>query len=125
MKKQLFLAAFCVVLLLMVGLLWWRVRELERTVNSLRIEPAANSTIVWQKEQQSKKDAPKKQVFKLIDSPAPVYPGKSNIGVPWNVERAMMGGAHQNGELRRTEQWQPTEPVTPDAKAKPDQPDSK
>ena len=125
MKKQLFAAAFCGVLLFIVGLLWLRIRELERTVNSLRIQPAANSTIVWQNEQRSKNDAPKKQVFKLIDSPEPVDPGSSNIGVPWNVERAMMRDGQQNVGHFRDERWQSTEPVTLNPNPAPDQPDSK
>jgi hypothetical protein len=125
MKKQLFAAAFCCVLLFMVGLLWWRVRELEKTVNSLRIQPAANSTVVWQNRPQSKNNSPKKQVFKLIDSPEPVDPGSSNIGVPWTVERAMIGGDDQNAALKRDEEWHLTVPATPDTKLVPDQPDSK
>lgn len=68
MKKELFAAAFCGVLLLMLGFLWWRVRELEKTADT-------------------------KQVFKLIDASEAVDPGKSKVGVPWSVERAMMGGA--------------------------------
>jgi hypothetical protein len=123
MKKQLFVAAFCGVLLFMVGLLWWRVLELEKIVDSLRQQRASNSTVVWQNEQHLKKDTEKKNVFKLIDSP-PVDPDKSNIGVPWSVERAMMGGAERHDELKPTEQWQTIEPVTPDAKFVPDRPES-
>ncbi len=122
MKKQLFAAAFCGVLLFMNGLLWWRVRELDKIVDSLRQQRASNSTVVLASEQHSNDDKEKKQVFKLIDSP-PVDPNRSNIGVPWDVERAMMGGS--KGELRRDEQGQWIEPVTPNAKLVPDQPDSK
>jgi hypothetical protein len=125
MKRQLFVVAFCGVLLFMVGLLWWRVRELERTVNSLRIQPVTNSTVLWQKEQQPKSDAPKKQVFKLIDSPEPVHPDKSEVGVPWNVERAMMGDGQRNATpMRQGEMhWE----AQPDPNSSPlvIQPDSK
>jgi len=125
MKKQLFAAAFCGVLLFVVGLLWWRVRELEKIVNSLRYQPVANSTVVWQKEQQSKNDSPKKQVFKLIDSPETVDPGKTKVGVPWNVERAMMG--NRNRQAAPIEEWKSSGEVQASPGIKPafDQPASK
>jgi hypothetical protein len=119
MKKRWFVTAFGVGLLFLVGLLWWRVRELERIVDSLKKQQASNSTVVWQNEQQSNKNAEKKQVFKLIDSPH-VDPGRSKVGVPWDVERAMMGGAdHSEFES----QWNVQ--VTPGSVVLPDQPDSK
>ncbi len=124
MKKQWFAVAFCSVLLVLVGLLWWRVRELEKTVNSLRIQPVANSTVVWQNEEHSKNDAEKKHVFKLIDS-APVDPGKSKVGVPWNVERAMMNDADQNASPAREGEWQWNMQITPNLNFVPDQSDSK
>src|SRR5215212_5044091 len=105
MKNQLFVAAFCGVLLFIVGLLWWRVRELEKIVNSLRYQPVANSAVVWQNEQQPKNDASKKQVFKLIDSSETVDPGKTKVGVPWSVERAMMGDANQKAPPVRGGEW--------------------
>jgi hypothetical protein len=105
MKKQWFTAVFCGVLLVLVGILWWRVRELEKSVNSLRVQPASNSTVVWQNEQKSKNDSEKKQVFKLIDS-TPVDPGKSKVGVPWTVERAMIPDGNQGAAPRSTEgEW--------------------
>jgi hypothetical protein len=125
MKKQLVVATFCGVLLFMVGLLWWRVRELEKTVNSLRIQPAANSTVVWQNEQQPKDNSEKKQVFKLIDSP-PVDAGKSKVGVPWDVERAMMGGSDQQAVPLREGEWHwDVKAAPPDLGFVPGQPESK
>jgi hypothetical protein len=76
-------------LLVLVGVLWWRVRELEKTVNSLRIQPVLNSSVVWQNEQKSKDKTENNNVFKLLDS-TPVDQGKSKVGVPWDVERAMI-----------------------------------
>jgi hypothetical protein len=124
MKKQLFAAAFFGLLLFLIGLLWWRVRELERTVNSLRIQPASNSTVGWQNEQKPNNDAEKKQVFKLIDSP-PIDPGKSKVGVPWGVERAMMGDAERNAPLQEGEWRWEVNVAPPDLGFVPDQPKSK
>jgi len=124
MKKQLFAVASCGALLLLVGLLWWRVRELERIVDSLKKQQASNSTVVWHNEQQSNKSTEKKQVFKLIDSP-PVDTGRSKVGVPWDVERAMIGGAdHRMAPTSEgPSQWNVQ--VSPDPVVLPDQPDSK
>jgi len=124
-KNQLFAAAFCGVLLFMVGLLWWRVRELEKIVNSLRFQPVANSTVGWQNEEQSKNDSPKKQVFKLIDSPEPADPDKTKVGVPWNVERAMMGEGGRNSGLPREGETHWEVQASPDVKPVVIQPDSK
>jgi hypothetical protein len=124
MKKQLFTVAFCSVLLFLVGLMWWRVRELEKTVESLRQQHSSNSTVAWQNEQQSSNNTEKKQVFKLIDSP-PVDPGRSKVGVPWDVERAMMGGANHKAAPPREGEWHWEVQTTPDLKFVPEQPKSK
>jgi hypothetical protein len=124
MKKQLFTAAFYGVLLFLVGLLWWRVRELEKIVASLRIQPVANSTVNWHNEEQSNKSTEKKQVFKLIDSP-PVDTGRSKVGVPWDVERAMIGGADHSMAPASEGPVQWNVQVTPGQEVLPNQPDSK
>jgi hypothetical protein len=97
MRKQLFTVAFCGVLLFLVGLLWWRVQELEKVVDSLKEQRASNSTVVWQNDK-LKTDTGKKSVFKLIDSTPATDPQKSKVGVPWDVERAMVGRADRSRE---------------------------
>ena len=125
MKKQLFAVAFFGLMLFLIGLLWWRVRELERTVNSLRIQPASNSTVVWQNERKPNNGAEKKHVFKLIDSP-PVDSGKSKVGVPWGVERAMLHDANQNAAPLQEGEWRwEVNVAPPDLGFVPDPPKSK
>jgi hypothetical protein len=80
--------------------------------------------VVWQNEQKPNNEAEKKHVFKLIDSP-PVDSGKSKVGVPWNVERAMMGGADHNAAPTHEGEWHWNLQVTPDVTVVPDQPASK
>jgi hypothetical protein len=119
MRKQPLIVIFGIILAVMVALLWWRVRKLEQTVNTLRVLPAA-STVVGLPQRDPEDNAEKKQVFKLIDSP-PVDPGKSKVGVPWDVERAMMGGADHRAAPASEGGWEWKVQVPLDLNAIPDQ----
>ena len=88
MRKQWFAVAFCGFLMLVVGLLWSRVRELERVVEVLKSQRVSMATVGWQNETPPGDSEKKKRIFKLIDTP-PVVTKESNVGVPWDVERGM------------------------------------
>jgi hypothetical protein len=81
MKSQAIIAICFTVLTLATIALWLRVRSLEV---------------------QSKENAKGNSVFKLIENTGN-NGHTTNIGVPWDVERAMMGDAAQRNELFRPE----------------------
>ena len=77
-----------------------RVRSLETTVNALNQRLQSNPTVVTVGKTQTNKDSAQQPVFKLIES-AKHNEHTTNIGVPWNVERAMMSGTHENDSNAR------------------------
>ncbi len=87
MKKQWVASAAFIALLLGVGLLWLRVRNLESIVNSLQQPHPLNSTIKWNKQPPNTTEE-EDHVFKLLDYSTD-NPGTTKVGVPWNVEKAM------------------------------------
>src|SRR4051812_15169487 len=107
MKKQWPATVFCIGLILLVGLLWLRVRELENAVAGLenQLQTKFGVVSVRLNEADQEHQADKQQVFKLIGSPD-VDPEKSKVGVPWDVERAMMGGADHSSFGPSRGEWQ-------------------
>ena len=91
MKKQLAVTALVVALVMVIGLLWLRIRSLENTVAGLEKQFVAKFGVVSVRlpESDQKQQTDKPQVFKLIESRRQDT-GTSNVGVPWSVERAMM-----------------------------------
>jgi hypothetical protein len=126
MKKQWLATVFGIGSILLVGLLWLRVRELEKTVSGLekQLQTKFGVVSVRLNEADQEHQADKQQVFKLIGSPD-VDPEKSKVGVPWDVERAMMGGTDHSAFRPSQGEWQWKVESTPDVKVVPVQPDSK
>jgi hypothetical protein len=91
MKKQLAVTTLIVALVVVIGVLWLRVRSLENTVAGLEKQFLAKFGVVSVQlpEPDQKQQTDKQQVFRLIESKKPDA-GTSNVGVPWNVERAMI-----------------------------------
>ncbi|HEX3601254.1 MAG TPA: hypothetical protein VHU84_13975 [Lacipirellulaceae bacterium] len=80
---------------------WVRIRNLEKNVDGLyQIIRTMPGVITVGDAHSSEGVLPRKSVFKLIDAKPPEPSAKSSIGVSWDVERAMLGGAHE-GELSR------------------------
>jgi hypothetical protein len=87
-------------LLAIVGL-WLRVRALESTVGDLtsRLQALPRLLPVMAPEPRPAEPPGNQQIFKLIDSDS-ANDGKSRVGVPWNVERAMIIDAvKRNGKF--------------------------
>jgi hypothetical protein len=126
MRKQAVIAAVGIGLLVAVGLLYWRVRVLEQTVQTLNPRLSSHGTVVSLQQPAPPNSEPKQQVFKLIDTaPTTSTPGTTKIGVPWSVERAMIGGANEGvAPIRDETTWQTT-PVEPTPNLVPAPPDSK
>jgi hypothetical protein len=101
MKKQFVVVTVGVVMLVVMALQWWRAQELQRTVDVLQKKLQAKSETISARQADSKQETDKQRVFKLIDSPQR-SDNTTEVGVPWDVERAMMGGARENraGQLR-------------------------
>ena len=91
MKKQLPVTTLIVALVVVIGLLWLRIRSLENTVAGLEKQFLTRFGVVSVQlpESNQKQQADKQRVFKLIESKKP-NSGTSNVGVRWDVERAMM-----------------------------------
>ncbi len=99
MKKKLAISVFAVVLLSTIAMFWLRVRSLEKTLESLNKRLQNNPTVVTVGEAKSNDSSEHKPVFKLIES-AKHTEQNSNVGVPWDVERAIMGGARESEIMR-------------------------
>jgi hypothetical protein len=86
--------------------MWFQIRNLEKQVSLLTRTSARPQ--VYPVGQQSPKvvPTPQQSVFKLAGSQGTTGPTQQTtpIGVPWDVERAMMGGAHGNDATRATMQ---------------------
>jgi hypothetical protein len=110
MKKQWIPSVVSVCLLIAVGVLWLRVHELERTVNSLRKQVPSAPLVIpigTQKTEQSTKSE-RQNVFRLIDG-AKQTEGTTHVGVPWSIEEGMlMDGASR---VRTNMQYVPQPPV--------------
>ena len=89
MLQQAIKTLACVALITVIGVLWLRVRSLEATVNALNSNGQRAAVVMPIGETKSNR-AEQKPVFKLIDS-ATDNQHESNVGVPWDVERAMIG----------------------------------
>ncbi|MFO0788725.1 MAG: hypothetical protein U0805_04655 [Pirellulales bacterium] len=106
MKKHLPLTLATVVLLAVIGALWSRIRTLEAEVNSLRKQVTTDATIMpLRNTEVNRANEPANSVspFKLL-TPARQNDHTdraTNVGVLWEVERAMIGGAHENGVPRQ------------------------
>jgi hypothetical protein len=98
MLKQSIRTLACVALIAVIGALWLRVRSLEATVNALNQRSAP--AVVMPIGEAKSNGAEHKPVFKLIDS-ATENQHKSNVGVPWDVERALMGDSQKTEDLQR------------------------
>lgn len=89
-------------MLLAIVALWWRVHELGRSVDALthqfETKPQIISAIAEEPVPTDRGDRP--NYFKLIEVTAG-DDGTSEIGVPWSVERAMMGDAAGRSQPRR------------------------
>ncbi len=116
MKKQITVSICGIALVVVTTMLWLRVRSLETTVNTLNQRLQSNPTVVTVGQTKTNKDSAQQPVFKLIES-AKHNEYTTNIGVPWDVERAMMSGAHENDTTRDTMQGEPIQievsPTTP------------
>jgi hypothetical protein len=88
MKERPFLAVVLVVLILAVGVLWMRVESLKTKVQALQGQ--VPTVISVGEGRQNGPANGNKQYFRLIESAQP-DPHQSDVGVPWDVERAMMG----------------------------------
>jgi hypothetical protein len=120
-----FIATFgsCLLAALIVAM-WLQIRDLEKRVDILtrtstgsRLIPVSEFPPVAIPNRQN-------SVFKLIGSQRPAQPTvpevpKSDIGVPWDVERAMMRDANRNAlpmqkpeNLDRTFNKRPAEPTS-------------
>lgn len=99
MKKQAIIALVGIVMIVAIGMLWLRVRSLEATVDALNQRLQTNRNVVTVGEAKSDENAEGKPIFKLIES-AKHNDKTTNVGVPWDVERAMMGEAN-TGEASR------------------------
>jgi hypothetical protein len=114
MKKPSLATLVGVVMFVAIGLLWWRVRQLESTVSTLNQRLASKPSVISVRQSEPLPSIDKRKIFKLIDS-ATSEEGRSPIGVPWSVERAMIGGAHETPSTIRQEQSTRIEasPTTP------------
>lgn len=91
MNKQSLTALAGVIMLVAIVALWIRVRSLEHTVQALNKRLDANSQVavipIGQPQPATKRN--NEPVFKLIEG-AKHDERTSNVGVPWEVERAMI-----------------------------------
>jgi hypothetical protein len=98
MNKRSITVILGIAVMLLTAMLWWRVRTLEKSVDSLtrqlQSKPGAFPVGITYPSLPQNED--RKSIFKLIDS-APVDDSKTKVGVPWNVERGMLlDGAQRN-----------------------------
>ena len=100
MKKQLAISIFAVVLVSTIAMLWLRVRSLEATVQALRQQLETNPRILNVSEATSNESGKSKPIFKLIET-TKHNEHSSNVGVPWDIERVMIGDANKNEQMRR------------------------
>lgn len=128
MKKQLPLALVAVLFVVTLGLLWSRIHTLENEVKSLReqvksdavIMPLRNAEAIHAHQAEvndTQKEEGVTRPFKLL-TPARQNDHTdraTNVGVPWEVERAMIGGAHENAVPRNEEIQLERKVDTPDS----------
>lgn len=90
MNKQSLTALAGVVMFVAIVALWLRVQSLEQAINALNKRMAAGPpvTVIPIAQPQTENKAREKPVFKLIEG-ASHNERTSNVGVPWEVERAM------------------------------------
>jgi hypothetical protein len=97
MSQRFVLSAVCIGLAITTFLLWMRVQALSDKVDSLtqqlKSQPKAVVLPVEQA-RSSEKDPERQGVFRLIETKT--ENGTTEVGVPWSVERAMIGEAQQN-----------------------------
>lgn len=94
-KKSIVLI-FATVAFAAIAMLWWRVRRLENSVESLtrQLKSRPGTSILEAAKTSRSQTETGKQYFHLIDSP-PADGSRTKVGVPWQVERAMMGDANK------------------------------
>jgi hypothetical protein len=99
MKRRVSIATIAICVSLAMATLWWRVRQLEHQVDSLaqQIQSAPRVLYLPSRGPATTQSPDKQKIFKLIDA-AEARGGASSIGVPWNVERAMMIDAMKRSE---------------------------
>jgi hypothetical protein len=105
MKSRLAFVVFFAVMIAAVAALWWRMQQLESKVAGMEKQLQTHSGMVSLRMNQSNGKQPegKHQIFRLIDSvPAQRNVRSTDVGVPWDVERAMMGDAMKNDPARFT-----------------------
>jgi hypothetical protein len=123
MNKQSLAIGFGTGLLIAIVLLWLRVRELEKTVHALSQRPSAAPSVVSLSKPEPENETEKQQVFKLIDAARKTDSGKSKVGIPWDVERAMMGGARNGHTPEQQGEWHSEVQVPPSLDSVPAQPE--
>jgi hypothetical protein len=110
MKKQWIPSVAAVCLFVAVGVLWLRVRELERSVESLKTQsPSAPQVIsIGTQESQQPTNSERQNVFRLIDA-AKQDNGTTDVGVPWSIEEGML--IDEADRARMNMQHVPQQPV--------------
>jgi hypothetical protein len=86
MKSKIVFACVLIGMALTITALWFRVRALEASVDQLTqklLSVTTVRTVVIPLPEREKPTDPKRNPFKVIDV--------SNVGVPWSVDRAMIG----------------------------------
>jgi hypothetical protein len=98
MKRRVSIATIGICATLAMATLWWRVQRLERQVDSLtqQLQSSPRALYLPSRAPATTQSPDKQKIFKLIDA-ADARSGTSHIGVPWNVERAMMIDAIERG----------------------------
>jgi hypothetical protein len=100
MKTKTFKVIGVAVGVFVVAALWWRVRQLERSVDSLtrQLQARPEAVTVGGAKQQHRLNEKDENYFQLIEA-VRREGGTTEVGVPWSVEHGMMLDAAEHSDL--------------------------
>jgi len=111
MRKQAAITA-AVTAVVLVAAACWHLKKDDRPVDKIAEPQSSTKRFVLPELFESKQNANTISAGESL-VPAEYKPNASSIGVPWNVERAMMGDAQSNGAPLRESNLSDPQPVSP------------
>jgi hypothetical protein len=97
----------------LAGGAWWQLKKDGRPVNKVAEPQSSNKRLILPELPESKQNEGIWNRESLV--PAEYKAIASSIGVPWNVERAMIGDAQSNGSPLRKSHLSEPQPDAPDS----------